>query len=241
MLKIIIYIESALLLLLLAGCGMERFTGYKQEAKQIAKITNIQGEILDTFTKKPIWGAVFQAREQQTVSDRTGFFEIDLVLNDDDEYSRPMEIYITAKKFYPSVHKRIIMPFTNHLRFTLDRAAPVIDTTILIEIEDSTQDTIKYYLCQTIITDYQGASTVNNVRGIFSYADEGKPAGLLSIMNRIRNISDITSHWQTNFSLKSKYRLLHSYKIKATDNEGYSDKLDHINWKLDEQLLFPIE
>jgi len=238
MVRIYIYIISAVLMVLLSGCDTERFTSYKQEARQLAKTTHIQGKIVDTFTQKPVWGAVFQAREQQTVSNRLGLFEMNLVLSEDDEYSRPMDIYIYANKFYPGSHQRVIMPLINHLRFTLDRAAPVIDTTILIEIEDLTQDTLKHYLCQTIITDYQGASTVSDVSGIFSYAAGGRPAWFSHGMTMVKTVSNIKSCWQTFFSLDSQLRMLYSYKIRAADNEGYYDILDHINWELDNQLLF---
>lgn len=228
-----------MLIIFFTACDTERFTGFQHKADKLLQTTIVQGDVKNTFTHEEIAAALVQVGSMQSITDEEGLFKINYLMNPDEQQNKPVAISINAQKFYPKTVQRVILPLENHFHFLLVRAAPIIDTTVVFKVDDLTQDTVQKYTCQAIVSDYQGASTISSVVALMQFkVPGGKPFKRSISLERLRNISVLTSYWQADFMEKTGLELIPRFWMVATDNEQFSDSLFYYNTDITDLPLF---
>lgn len=237
--KIRFYPPLVLLFLLFTACDLERFTGFQHDANEILNTAIVQGLVRNTFTNDYISDALVQIGSMQTLTNESGYFKVNYLMSADEQQNKPVKIHISANKYYSKTDEKVIFPLKNHFSFFLDRAAPVIDTTVIFKVADDTQDTIQKYICQAIVGDYQGAASIDSVIALLTFkVPDSRPIKETIHLERIRNISGRTSYWQAAFQQIKEFELIPRYWIIATDNEQYCDSLFDYNEEINDQPLF---
>ena len=236
----IYFIQSLLIFLIfISSCETERFTGYQHEADELIETAIVQGLVRNTFTDELLPEALVRVGSMETLTNERGYFLVNFLMSDDVRQNKPVKINLSANKYYSKSVEKIILPLKNHFSFTLDRAAPVIDTTVVFKVEDASQDTIQNYICQAVVGDYQGPLSIDSVVARLSFRVPGsRPFERDIHLQRVSVISGRTSYWQAAFREQSVLELIPHFWIIATDNEQYCDSLFYYNEEINDQPLF---
>lgn len=228
-----------LLTIFFIACDTERFTGFQHTADKLLQTTIVQGDVKNTFTHEGIAAALVQVGSMQGITDDSGIFKINYLMNPDEQQNKPLTISISAQKFYAKTEQKVILPLENYFHFLLERAAPIIDTTVVFKVDNFTQDTVQKYTCQAIVRDYQGASTISSVVALMQFKAPGsKPFKRSIYLERVRNTSVLSSYWQAEFTEKTGLDLIPRFWIVATDNEQFSDSLFYYNTDITDLPIF---
>ena len=254
--------------LLFNSCDLDTYTGYNFTAEDVSETTLISGFVTNTYTDQPVDDAFVRFGTQETISDETGFFQINYLMSDDEVRNKPTLVDVEKVDFYSHSQETSLLPDENTFNFKLRYAAPIVIDTRRREV-DST------LYCQAIIKDYQGIETLSEVLVTYAYLDTfvGEVIDSLTLKMRLfEQIDRVTGHYQFasnapiipvfidsleasslpkpkidgSISSVTDTIMLHPSNylaifltVKATDNEGYNNSLFHtINPRVPDRLLF---
>lgn len=222
-------INSTLLILSAAifytGCDIERFTSFDHSAKKLQETIKVEGVVTDFNTHSLISRVLVQVGSQQTWTSTSGTFSVNHILNEDDMVNRPVKISLSRHKYYPKEYEEVLIQGKTKFNYTMQRAAPLIDTAIVALIHEEEEFDIEYR-CQAIVKDFQGAHTINTVMGEMTFSKKGEsPKKVIISLQRIANVSQTESYWQADFSESQLWNFTGRYWLMAFDDEQFVDTL----------------
>lgn len=212
---------SAIFIFLLTSC--EEFTGYRYDVEQVNNTAEIKGTVNNTFTNLPVYKALIQIAEQHAFTDAGGQFLIQYVLGEDESRDKPLPITISAENYFPYYSEIILYPSGNNLNISLEYAAPIIHNTAFVRYEE------EIYVCQAIISDYQGISDITSVVARFYYRNQNDNTtkNVTQTMDVRQIVSTDTAYFQSiaEVLIQNGFRLELIYDVIATDKEGYKKEV----------------
>jgi hypothetical protein len=204
----------------------------------------IAGTVRDIFSQAAVYGATIQLGEDyQVYSDVKGQFLIQYLLTTDDERNKPLSLQISAPNYFPFDQELVIYPMDYDLEISLVYAAPIIQESVLV-LHQFIEFRELLYVCQLLLTDYQGYSDVDSVKAIFYYLNNQtqEVRRLISPMVYIAAVSQNTAYFEaTAFpDISDIWELQKYYDISAVDKSGYSTYVqDMIPAMTGDTLIFP--
>ena len=217
---------------LLAGCDLEKFTGYDHDAQPVPNSARIYGKITNRFTGEPVEKALIRIGEQATFSDANGAYDFFYFLAEDDERNRPNRLTISASKYNRIDTSLVIFP-ENRVNKKMEYAAPIITRIALVG-----------GICQAEIFDYQGFEDISTVYGSFYYGHYGERLWTLNTsqaLTRVHADPPNTAYFETvvpeeipGFGLLKPF-----FKIFAQDRRANSDSTSYENSGVD-TLFIPL-
>jgi hypothetical protein len=216
--------KKTLLLLvfaLLIFLQCERFTGYDLDSEPTQESATIYGQITDTFSKRPVFKANVTLENLRTLTDSHGEYLFLYTLQDDEIRNKPVKITITAENYLPFTDEFLLFPVREEKNYTLDYAAPIIRRNVFVFYDP-------FMICQVLMVDYQGISTLNPVIATFDYVkpETHEHRYLVVEMDFIQALSDTTAYYQAIAPLTLPgdwlLDLKNNYQVDASDNSGYS-------------------
>ena len=221
-----------ILLLLLwmgAGCDSDRFLGSNYEARSVASVIRIEGELQNVFTGDEVDSAEVSINFQRAYSGVDGHFSLNYVLEANAGMSVPVPLTIRADKYYPIDTTLTVLPADNYLNVSLTYAAPLVPFSQRFP-PGSNPDA---YPIEALVFDYQGIATVDSVKAIGLYWDGTYKIRVETTFPMVRRqVVDQYSAWfegelpgfiyNLNVpepSLSAIYSGIHGIYVR--DNEGY--------------------
>lgn len=185
---------KALLMLLLAailvaGCDVDRFTGFKYEAEPLESFARVTGKVVNVFNEAE---AVSQARvslEGQTDStDFSGNYVINYVLSSDAQRDRPISLRISQDRYFDLDTTLVIRGGEISVNWKMVYAAPRVL---------SSERLLPTFRAE--ILDYQGINTISSVQAIVTYRDftERQNYDTPYLMTRVQQIDANTAIYET--------------------------------------------
>jgi hypothetical protein len=210
-----------LIFALLIFLQCEQFTGYDLDSEPTQESATIYGQITNTFSKRPVFQANVTLENLRTLTDSHGEYLFLYTLKDDEIRNKPVKITITAENYLPRTDEFLIFPVQEEKNYTLDYAAPIIRRNVFVYCDP-------YMICQVLMVDYQGISTLNPVVATFDYVnpETREHRDLVIEMDLIQALSDTTAYYQaiTTLTMTGGWiiDLKSYYQVDASDNSGYS-------------------
>jgi hypothetical protein len=203
-------------LLCLAGCDLDKFTGYKYNSDPIPVNATIYGLITNRFTDVPVYRAGIRIENQSVLSDEKGEYLFQYRMSEDNLRDKRLIVFIAADKFYDLDTAISAYPQTR-LDIRLEYGAPIIKRTARV-------DTV----CQVIVFDYQGAADITSVAADFYYRRPGeRPYSLKTkkYLHRVHIDSLYYAWYQTAVDtfITGFGNLTRTYYLRAMDNELFCD------------------
>ena len=220
----------------------ERFIGYDLDSDEIKQTARIYGNITNSFTGSPVAFAQVSIEYLKTESDGRGNYLILFVLREDEVRNRPVRIEVTAENYLPFSGEFLLYPPETEFDFSLDYGAPIIRKNVLVY-----NNPINTFVCQALVVDYQGISTLNEVKARFSYSQRETYLHKMEEieMEYISSVTDTTAYYQCLVYLFLndgwELQLRSQYEIVAADRDGYSQQIFSIykSGATEDTLLFP--
>ncbi len=212
-----------LYLFFLLGCDSDTYLGYNYDAERRAKTASFSGKIINKFTSLPVSSATISIDDQKGFTNLTGNYQISYVLSDDAEFGKMVPFTVTATNFFTFDTTIEVFPGPLEFDFLLEYAAPIIENTVLVIVENEA-------VCQAIVKDYQGADDIVSAIAQFNYIDSnGLIATRLNMtLDNIKTPAAMTNYYQgTPPDSIDGYALSGAYTLTVTDKNGFFDVFEH--------------
>jgi hypothetical protein len=209
---------AVVILLLLAGCDLDKFIGYRIQSESLPVLARIFGTITSKNTTLPVDGAQIQIENQAAFSDERGEYIFYYYQTADNLRDKPVPVRISADRFL-TVDTAIVVYTQTRLDLQLTYGAPIIKRSALVED-----------VCQVIVFDYQGAEDISEVNVNLIYHRPGDKAVSLRIdksLDRVTIDSVYYAYYQAivDTVIPGYGNLSAFYYIRATDTKDYVDSV----------------
>jgi len=220
----------------------ERYVSYNLESESTQQAARIYGKVTNTFTGSPVNLAQVSIESYSTLSDGHGEYTIIYILRDDEIRNKPVRVSASALNYLPFSEESVLYPTGAEFNISMDYAAPILRKTALVYYQP-----IQAYVCQALVVDYQGISTMDLVFFKLDCVNSqtNKHKYLEKTMPFISSITDSTGYYQCFFNFYQgenwEFNLRGRHELIATDQSGYMDKT-YIYYNLisvGDTLLFP--
>ena len=225
------YIIIFILVMIVASCN-ENFWGYNYDAPPLAKLTRIQGNLIDKYSGNPVHPATVIVNGQETETDANGNYLMNYIIPDEIEPNQQEVGYLTiiAPDYIQYNSTFIIYPVHNNMDIELEYSPPIILDAV--SHGDPTQ---------AIIRDYQGTEDISFVSVTFLQdTGNGIPFRNEIEMNKVINLDMHTAYYQfrvDSVHLLNVSQILDWFRITARDKSDNVHRFDStIN--PDSSLLF---
>lgn len=203
---------------LLFACKMEEFTGFKVETLNQNESLRLSGQVFSYYTSDSVMAALVQIGNRQTITDVNGKFTLAYVLSESEKRNKPTPVTITAENYYPYHDQLYLNQQNTHFVFYLKYAAPVIREATAVF-----QKTINYdYICQAVIQDFQGVSTLKYVKAVFFNRDAVGDS-LISFLQLKEYVDSQIGRFQSTIRFSDWFP--DRFYLLVVDQEGYQDRL----------------
>jgi hypothetical protein len=218
---------------LLAGCDLDKFTGYTYDSDPLPATAKIYGRISNQFTGDPLYRAQIRIENQAAFTDENGDYIFYYHWSEDDQRDKPLPVRIGADKFHVLDTAFVVYPQTR-LNAGLIYGAPIIRHSALVN-----------GICQVIVFDYQGAEDITTVEANFFYKRAGERQPSLKIeksLFRVMIDSTYYGFYQTvvETEIEGFGTLINSYHMKAMDKDLFSDSTSNAAVGVDTLLFLPV-
>ncbi len=215
LIRLMVFILSVFLI---TACKVEEFTGFKVETISQSESLRITGQVISYYTSDSVMAAFVTIGSRQTITDEKGEFTLSYVLSESEKRNKPTPVHIVAENYY-AYHDQLYLNQQNtNFVFYLKYAAPMIlDATAVF------QRTIEYdYICQAVVKDFQGISTVQTVKAVFFNRDAVGDS-LVSFLQLKEYVDAQTGKFQSTTRFSDWFP--DRFYLKVVDREGYQDRL----------------
>ncbi len=217
--KILLLFLSVLTLMMFSSCDNEKFLNYNYEAEAVAQSVTVTGNIQNIFTDAPVNDALVTLEGQATVTNDNGLFSLNYFTGFDEGLSRPVDVTITADKYYPLETEVVIYPEGTEINEKMVYGAPIV--------LEATLDSATHY-SRAIIRDYQGVENIDSVYAWGWYLAVVYGSNLWrwipQEMTFVRNIDANTAEYEVYLSREVGLLIYSRMQIYATDQEGFKEQ-----------------
>jgi len=228
-----------LIFFLVLGCDSDKYLGYNYDAERLANTASFSGKITNKFTGLPVSSATISINDDQMgFTDIIGNYQLTYVLSEDAVFGKRVPFSVTATKFFTFDTTIKVFPGSIELDFPLEYAAPMIESTVLVFVENEP-------VCQAIVSDYQGADDMVSAIARFNYIDSNDliATRLNMALDNIKTPAAMTIYYQGKppGSIDG-YALSGAYTLTVTDKSGFFDVFEHtFNPFSPDTLLFSLQ
>jgi hypothetical protein len=212
-------------LLTLINCDTDRFLGYNYEAESLVESAPISGRVTNIFTSAPVTSATIKIGSYETLTDINGGYLLVYSLGTDEERDRPIPVTVSAPNYFSKSLETIIYPQALELNFSLEYAAPIIESAVITPRDILTVN------CDATVFDYQGVDDIDSVIAVFTYFDSLKARTEIPVdMTRLQILSQNRAAYQCTARYVNRlYGDLNTkgFQIIAKDKSGFVD-IDNI-------------
>ena len=206
------------LVFLMTACKVEEFTGFKIETISQNESLRLSGHVISYYTSDSVMAAFVTIGSRQAITDDQGEFSIFYVLSESEKRNKPTPVDIFAENYYPYHSLLYLSQQNTHFVFYLKYAAPIIlDATAVF------QRTYEYdYICQAIVKDFQGVSTIQYVKAVF-FNKDAVGDSVISFLQLKEYVDSQTGRFQSTVKFPDWYP--DRFYLQVSDKEGYQDWL----------------
>ncbi len=222
---------TILVVIFFFSCDTDIYFGYQNRLEESSNTTEISGRVMDFYNRKPVSLARIGIGSQETYSNDSGFYSLRYVLNENELRNKPTPVLVSKKKYSPIQFERILDPVRNQMDFDLKYAAPLI-----MGIARFPYQTNKIAI-QTIVKDYQGVYTIDSVRAVVFYEQNGALDSVLYDLKLVGAESVQVGYFQT--TIANALYLKKFLFITVKDRDGYRARLFRPTKKVPDRPLFP--